>query len=68
VQLTLVATVGQTGNRMNVGEVIGSTRTTCSLLHFPQDAPNALLGAWLSRLRDCVGATCKQYENGIPPP
>ena len=39
-----------------------------SLLHFPQDAPNALLGAWLSRLRDCVGATCKQYENGIPPP
>jgi uncharacterized repeat protein (TIGR01451 family) len=39
-----------------------------SLIRFPQDAPNALLGSWLGRLHGCVAATCKRYENGVPPP
>ena len=37
-----------------------------SLLHYPQNVPDPVYGPWATRLRTCLGPSCKQYENGVP--
>jgi arylsulfatase A-like enzyme len=39
-----------------------------SLLHYPEDTRDDVLGSWLDLLSTCAGESCREYENAVDPP
>jgi arylsulfatase A-like enzyme len=39
-----------------------------SIVHFPENPRDSVLGSWLDLLSTCAGESCRQYENAQSPP